>query len=446
MHQAYGPIVRINPRELSIADPDFYDQVYMSTNTRRTEGYSQYVSGIGFDNTFSLSHAHELHRRHRKPVEPYFSRLGITKLEPFTNGAVEKLIARFESFRGTGRVVRLDHAMMAFSFDIISYVCIDNPTQLIDNEEFSPIMYDLLHSILRCLPLFTEFPWIIYVVRRMPSWLLLWLDPKAECVNVWRADVEKHIKQLIEEKGQKQAIKVEPTVGKRPTLFRYMVYESDLLEEDLTVDRLTNEAQVLMSAGSVAVGRTLHFIIFYLLSNTHIHERLEDELKNTGPHITWSQLEQLPYLQAIIKEGLRLSIGTIHRLPRVSPDEELHFTSGKGVKVWRIPAGVPVRMTNYFLHTALDVFLDPYSFVPERWLANVSPPMTHNLVSFSQGSRNCIGMNLATELNLMLAALFSPGAPRFELFETYETDVAAAHDYLVHMARLDSKGVRVVFR
>lgn len=44
-----GPIVRINPRELSIADPDFYDKVYVSGSTRRTQGYSQFASGIGFE-------------------------------------------------------------------------------------------------------------------------------------------------------------------------------------------------------------------------------------------------------------------------------------------------------------------------------------------------------------------------------------------------------------
>jgi hypothetical protein len=111
------------------------------------------------------------------------------------------------------------------------------------------------------------------------------------------------------------------------------------------------------------------------------------------------------------------------------------------------PVQVPVGMTAYFQHTDPDVFPDPYSFLPERWLANVSPQMTRNLVPFARGSRNCIGMNLAmAEINMMLAALFRPGAPKFDLFETDETDIVAVHDYIVPLARLDSEGVRVVFR
>lgn len=102
-------------------------------------------------------------------------------------------------------------------------------------------------------------------------------------------------------------------------MFRYMVHESGLPEEDLTVDRLTKEAQILLGAGSVSTARSLHFIIFYLLSNPHMRERLQGELKDTGETPTWSQLEKLPYLQAVIKEGLRyVSVQPYHKATRTA--------------------------------------------------------------------------------------------------------------------------------
>jgi hypothetical protein len=59
-------------------------------------------------------------------------------LEPFIYVAIDKLIKRFESFKGTGRVVRLDHAMLAFSGDVIGHVCVEDPAELIAEKDFSP--------------------------------------------------------------------------------------------------------------------------------------------------------------------------------------------------------------------------------------------------------------------------------------------------------------------
>lgn len=46
---ALGPIIRVNPDELSIHDPDFYNEVYVTESKRRTESYDVFCKGIDFD-------------------------------------------------------------------------------------------------------------------------------------------------------------------------------------------------------------------------------------------------------------------------------------------------------------------------------------------------------------------------------------------------------------
>jgi hypothetical protein len=47
------------------------------------------------------------------------------------------------------------------------------------------------------------------------------------------------------------------------------------------------------------------------------------------------------------------------------------------------------------------------------------------------------------ELNMTIAVMFGPGGPKFELFETDESDIVQEHDFLLPLPKLTSKGMRV---
>lgn len=47
-------------------------------------------------------------------------------------------------------------------------------------------------------------------------------------------------------------------------------------------------------------------------------------------------------------------------------------------------------------------------------------------------------------MNLVIAALFRPNGPNFDLFKTDESDIILAHDYMLPLPRLNSEGLRVV--
>lgn len=154
-----GPIIRLNPHEISINDPDYYDEVYVAGSKRRTENYSHFAKGIDFDGkpsdaplggmqSFSLvpgSHflttEHDMHRRRRKPLEPFFSRSGVSKLEPMVHDLVTRLVARFEALKGTRTVIRVDHAFSAFSGDVVGRVCCEDSSDFLADPNFAPQWY-----------------------------------------------------------------------------------------------------------------------------------------------------------------------------------------------------------------------------------------------------------------------------------------------------------------
>jgi cytochrome P450 len=228
-----------------------------------------------------------------------------------------------------------------------------------------------------------------------------------------------------------------------PTVFKEL-FDSDLPPEEITIERLAEEAQAVVGAGQVTTAHFLKMTSFHVLANPEILRKLKEELKSAmpidGSLPPLSKLEQLPYLSAVILEGFRKSYGVTQRLPRVSPDAPLIY------KDWVIPAGTPVGMTSIFMHDNPQYFPNPEMFDVDRWLkADSERRLEKYLVNFSKGTRSCLGMNLAkAEIFLTMAAVFH----RFdmELFETDRSDVEIVHDYFNPLPKDDSKGVRVIIK
>ncbi|KAI0872423.1 cytochrome P450 [Hypoxylon argillaceum] len=440
MVKKYGPIIRVNPDELFIHDAEFYNELYVTESTRRTNHYDNFAQGIGFDGCHLLTVEHDMHRARRKPLEPYFSKMGVSRLQSMLAEVALHLETRLRQYASTGEVIRLDHAFTAYTGDIIGRMCLDTDDpgdRFLSKDDFSADWSWVMQMIIRSVPLFSGFPWIIRLLSPIPGEVLLWLYPRGQAFATFQNKARSNIRKALGS-GSMSEKHVE-------SLFHH-VANSDMPTSEKSEERLAKEAQLLLGGGTVTSARTISCATYYILTRPDVAKRLGDELRQPmaewPTHVpSWAELERLPFLQAVIKEALRVDFGVMTRLPRISPDLPLQY------KHYTIPAGVPVGMSSYFMHTDPDIFPMPLDFVPDRWLGTINPLMNRNFVPFARGSRTCLGTNLAmAEISLVLAILFRPNGPKLELFETDETDVRVAHDFGVPLPKLDSKGVRAFVR
>jgi cytochrome P450 len=139
-------------------------------------------------------------------------------------------------------------------------------------------------------------------------------------------------------------------------------------------------------------------------------------------------------------EALRLSYGVTQRSPRFSPNEAIQYGG------YTIPPNYGIGMDAVHMHHNEEIFPDSNKFKPERWLGH--PAATKKLqrynITFSRGTRHCLGMNLAwAEMYSLLSTLFR----RFEM-EMWETDRACvemeADFFLPKMKK--SGGVNVMIK
>lgn len=114
MHEKYGPIVRINPYELHVADASFYDEIYAGAGRRRDK-WEWFTNQFGIPESIFATADHDKHRMRRAALHPFFSMASVRRLQPLIEERLEKFLARLDGFKTNGEVMTLSLGWAAFT-------------------------------------------------------------------------------------------------------------------------------------------------------------------------------------------------------------------------------------------------------------------------------------------------------------------------------------------
>jgi benzoate 4-monooxygenase len=170
---------------------------------------------------------------------------------------------------------------------------------------------------------------------------------------------------------------------------------------------LTAEALTQLIAGSDTTSNTSCALMYHVLRNPHVGPKLQAELDAALPHDSVPQFEQvkdLPYLDAVIKETMRIHSTSSLGLPRVVPP-------GPGITISGhfFPQGSVVSVPSYTIHHSTSIWgPDADAFKPERWdESRLTEQQKASFIPFSFGPRACVGRNVAEmELALIVGTVF----------------------------------------
>ena len=155
--------------------------------------------------------------------------------------------------------------------------------------------------------------------------------------------------------------------------------------------------QNLIAGGSDTTTVTLTWAVSLLLNNRHTLEKARDELDRhvgkTRP-VDESDIAKLEYLQAVVKETLRLYPAAPLSAPHV-------FTQDCTVGGYHVPRGTRLITNLWKIHTDPAAWPDPTEFRPERYLTthkDVDVRGQHfELIPFGSGRRACPGASFALQ-------------------------------------------------
>ena len=175
-----------------------------------------------------------------------------------------------------------------------------------------------------------------------------------------------------------------------------------------------------LGAGFETTGIALTYLYWELSRNPEWQTKLRQELESLSPRIWWpakptadfplpspKSIDELPILHAVIMETLRLHSPIPGNEPRITPQNPCTLAGYAN-----IPANVRVQAQPYSLHRNAEVFPDPESWSPGRWIQPSESKSLKEMLrwfwAFGSGGRMCIGSNLAVqEMKLVVAAIYT---------------------------------------
>lgn len=198
---------------------------------------------------------------------------------------------------------------------------------------------------------------------------------------------------------------------------------------------LLDQLSTFLFAGSDTTAISISWALHYLSQNPELQFRLRQELSSvvipSGASLDITVLDSLPFLDAVVKETLRLA-PPVHGTIRVATkDDYIPLSSPTILRTNEEVSSIRIRKGSYIhipiegLNYSKDIWgPDALTFRPERWtMQSGSPggvPAQHpglaNIMSFSFGPHACLGWRFSIlEMKVFLAVLlpqfsFAPAA------------------------------------
>ncbi|KAK2029101.1 cytochrome P450 [Colletotrichum zoysiae] len=402
LHEKYGPLVRIGPNTVIFSDGDTLRKI-AGARSQYTKGewYAVGRTTPGEDHLFSMRDE-EKRKYLKSKMGPGYAGLenggfeaGIDKnIAAFVDLIDRKYISTAKEFRPMDMASKSTY----FALDVISELGFGTPYGFLKEDRDLYQYVSTKDAFFPVMVTMGNMPWL---ARLMHSWPLNLGLPKSGDSAGFGA-LMGFAKTFVD---GRLAPDTKPG--------RDMI--QSFINAGLTREKLTQEVYVETIAGSDTTATAIRMILLSLLSNPPAFAALRAEIDSAitkriiSSPIKDSESRYMPYLQAVIREGLRLYPPSTGIVSKEVP------VGGDVVHGLRLPAGTQLGENICSIGRSKEVFgPDAHLFRPERWIEAAMETdeeryrammATTDLV-FGYGKFYCMGRNIALmELNKIFVEL-----------------------------------------
>ncbi|KAF8165928.1 cytochrome P450 [Crassisporium funariophilum] len=444
LFEIYGPVVRVGPNKVVFRDLSTMRNVYSVHKFDKSNFYKSLVTNDNDHAMSTLDHAN--HTIRRKSYATHYTQNNVAQFQPEMHEYTFELIKSLENISGKCALECLAlfrHLMVdvvvssSFGYHLGA---VSKWTMDVEDPLSTAINDFPKRGILRSI----VPTWGWNLVCRIPN-------------NRWRqmCDSDKILAEFVS--GRVYEMRAQVNAGKigeseKVAMLQRLLNFCYTPAQPMPDHDIISECIGHLMAGSDTTSTTITYLFWELSRRPDIMKKLQAELDEAIPDSkvlpNINVLQELPYLSAFLKEGLRLYTAVPSLLERVVPastskngaSDEVYDMMG-----YALPPGTVVATQAWSMHRDPSIFPSPDTFLPERWLESASTTpedllrMAAHMIPFGSGARICGGQNLAQMMLRIAIAAFSRNFNISAPAETHERSMDIKDSFVIFPSAMECK-------
>ncbi|XTI82185.1 cytochrome P450 [Cenococcum geophilum] len=390
MHKVYGDVVRVGPHAVSVADPQSIPLIYGTKARLHKPAAIDVIKSHGRGDNVVTIRDPDKHGKYRRPIAGAYALSSLLDYEVQVDEMLDKLLEKIEKITSGNKQMDIARWLFYYAYDVVGYLSFGSPIGFLDSGKDVYSLIKFQGYIVDYVRLVIQMPVLHKFLAGSP--IVAFLGVLAPTRDSFVEFSEVKVKNRLNAPPPEQL-----------DMLAHFIASAEKYPDIMTPDQITSTAVVNMGAGALGSSKVLQGIVRYLVENPDKQDQLYNDMKaaNCSYPINWKQIQELPFLEGIVKEGVRLHLSVGVPLIRESPPNGLRLADGTV-----IPAGIEVGMKPYVVARRKEVWgPNAEEWEPERWMQRSNETeeefkerrtiMERGDLSFGHGARTCIGKNIA---------------------------------------------------
>ncbi|PLB36518.1 cytochrome P450 [Aspergillus candidus] len=392
LHERHGPLVRLGPNNVSVSSPAAISILY---NTRTRYAKSDFYPVMGnvahgkVVPTIFSTQDESVHEIMKRPIAQVYAMTSLKSYEALVESTEAFFFDRLGELADEGKPIDLGKWLHWFATDVVLEITFGKRLGFLEKGEDVDGIIQMIEKRFSYVAVAGQMPWLDKILHKNP--LIAFLSGLFSKPTM--SPVMKFALERIEERKREFREHPEKRGEGRDFLTRFLNIQDS--HPNIPDFWIISWCQQNVQAGSDSTAITLTSVIYHLLKNPDSIETLLAELDNANlpSPIPWDIAHKLPYLDACIKEALRMTPAIGIPLERIAPPGGIELCGNY------FRGGTVLGVNAWVLHKDKKVFgEDAASWRPGRWVQaseSERKEMERALFAFGGGSRVCLGRNIS---------------------------------------------------